>query len=292
MYGKILKNLRIEKGLTQQQLAAVLGFKSASAIGMVEREERELSVETIIRITDYFNVSSDYLMGIAPFRNETEAYHSISIAAVKHLRDDANISPNDLKSRADYYSLEVSIFDDLLESYINDLMSRYANKSPLSNLELFEVSNAMFSSIRWTQDYSGIVYFEFFNVEYPPLTMTFDFNKIEKIMLNLNNSILPNYENGNTDFVRYTSVLEPSPVNHINLRHVPYASHDMKYNQHITDNFQDAEHALKFILSQPVLAAYGGYDLNSMSDEAIMEIANDMLFAMKLSLEKLKKKNK
>ncbi|WP_427340556.1 helix-turn-helix domain-containing protein [Caloranaerobacter sp. DY30410] len=50
------------------------------------------------------------------------------------------------------------------------------------------------------------------------------------------------------------------------------------------------EEALKFILQQPVLMAYGGYDLNNMSEEEIMELANDMLLAMKLSLEKKKRR--
>lgn len=57
-------------------------------------------------------------------------------------------------------------------------------------------------------------------------------------------------------------------------------------------DFQNAEDALKFILAQPSLMHYGGYDLKNMSHEEILEIANDMLFAMKLSLEKMKRKNK
>lgn len=57
-------------------------------------------------------------------------------------------------------------------------------------------------------------------------------------------------------------------------------------------DFGTAEDALKFILTQPSLMAFGGYDLKQMSDEQIIEIANDMLFAMKLSLEKIKKKNR
>lgn len=48
--------------------------------------------------------------------------------------------------------------------------------------------------------------------------------------------------------------------------------------------------AMKFILSQPSLMAYGGYDLNEMDEDELMDLANDMLFAMKLSLEKNKRK--
>lgn len=53
--------------------------------------------------------------------------------------------------------------------------------------------------------------------------------------------------------------------------------------------FSEPEKAVEFILKQPLFMAYGGYDLKQMSDEEILEIANDMLFAMKLSLEKMKR---
>lgn len=52
------------------------------------------------------------------------------------------------------------------------------------------------------------------------------------------------------------------------------------------------EEALKFILQQPAFMAYGGYDLNQLSEEEIIELANDMLLAMKIALEKKKRKNK
>lgn len=50
------------------------------------------------------------------------------------------------------------------------------------------------------------------------------------------------------------------------------------------------EEALKFILQQPNFMAYGGYDLNTMSEDEIIDLANDMLFAMKLSIEKMRRK--
>ncbi len=50
------------------------------------------------------------------------------------------------------------------------------------------------------------------------------------------------------------------------------------------------EEALKFILQQPALMAYGGYDLNRMSEEEIFELANVMMLAMKLSIESKKKR--
>lgn len=55
-------------------------------------------------------------------------------------------------------------------------------------------------------------------------------------------------------------------------------------------NLGTPEQALKFILLQPNFMAYGGYDLDDLSEEEIMDLANDMLLAMKLSIEKKKRK--
>ncbi len=56
--------------------------------------------------------------------------------------------------------------------------------------------------------------------------------------------------------------------------------------------FTNALEAMKFILEQPALMAYGGYDLEKLSDEDIIDIANDLLYAVKLSAERHKRKDK
>lgn len=48
------------------------------------------------------------------------------------------------------------------------------------------------------------------------------------------------------------------------------------------DEFSTPESAMKFILSQPALAAYGGYDINKMSDQEIIDFANELLHQLKL----------
>lgn len=55
-------------------------------------------------------------------------------------------------------------------------------------------------------------------------------------------------------------------------------------------DFSDAEEAMKFILEQPSLMAYGGYDLKEMSDEEILELANDLLLALRISVERRNRK--
>lgn len=46
--------------------------------------------------------------------------------------------------------------------------------------------------------------------------------------------------------------------------------------------FKTPQEAMKFILEQPAIAAYGGFDINKMSDEEIMDFANELLRQLKL----------
>lgn len=55
-------------------------------------------------------------------------------------------------------------------------------------------------------------------------------------------------------------------------------------------DFEKPEEALKFILEQPLMMAYGGYDLEKMSNDEILEIANDMLMTLRISIERRKRK--
>lgn len=304
MYGEILKNLRIEKSLTQQQLAEILGFKSASAIGMVEREEREPSFETIIRISDYFNVSSDYLIGLAPFKNTSEAYHSISIASVKYIQNHPVEVPASFDTHAFWgYACDNNLPEELL-AYCDHLLLKYDNKLPLTDLELYELSNILFFTVKWSPDFDGVVCFQDFGER--TFSIKLDFNKIDKITLDLSKSILINYSSINDTLVEYTSVLYSSPkifkASEGSANKSQHMKNDVSHDPdninkrikkiELIEDFVEPEQALKFILSQTVLAAYGSYDLKNTSDEELIEIANDMLFAMRLSLEKLKKKSK
>lgn len=61
-FASVMKRLRIERGITQEQLASLLKV-SRSTIGMYETGSREPDFETCEAIADIFNVDMDYLMG-------------------------------------------------------------------------------------------------------------------------------------------------------------------------------------------------------------------------------------
>ena len=63
MYGKTIKECRLEKGWSQKYLAGLL-LISPATVGKYEREEVEPSIAMIIRICKVFEITSDYLLGI------------------------------------------------------------------------------------------------------------------------------------------------------------------------------------------------------------------------------------
>lgn len=66
-----LKQLREDRGITQSELSKALKI-SPSTVGMWEQGRREPDYEMLSQIADYFNVSTDYLLG----RKSTPAYLS------------------------------------------------------------------------------------------------------------------------------------------------------------------------------------------------------------------------
>lgn len=61
-FAEVFKSLRIQSGLTQDEMANILKI-SRSSVGMYEHAEREPSFELLESIADYFNVDIDYLVG-------------------------------------------------------------------------------------------------------------------------------------------------------------------------------------------------------------------------------------
>ena len=65
MFGEMLKKLRTEKGLSQEDLALIIGV-SKSTIGMYETSNRMPKADTTLKkIAQFFNVTIDYLVGLS-----------------------------------------------------------------------------------------------------------------------------------------------------------------------------------------------------------------------------------
>lgn len=62
-FGEKIKKLRLQNGMTQQQLATQLGV-SKSVVSYYELQERIPSPEILVKLAVIFHVTSDYLLGL------------------------------------------------------------------------------------------------------------------------------------------------------------------------------------------------------------------------------------
>ena len=64
--GKRLKELREERNLTQKQVSALLGLNSVTYLHY-EKAQREPPLAVLVQMAQFFEVSVDYLLGIAEY---------------------------------------------------------------------------------------------------------------------------------------------------------------------------------------------------------------------------------
>ena len=63
-FGKRLYELRTSHSLNQKQLGEIVGL-SHKAISTMESGTRYTTIEKLVQLADYFDVSSDYLLGLS-----------------------------------------------------------------------------------------------------------------------------------------------------------------------------------------------------------------------------------
>lgn len=62
-FGERLKKMRLQEGMTQQQLAERLGV-TKSVVSYYELQERYPSPEILVKLASIFHVSTDFLLGL------------------------------------------------------------------------------------------------------------------------------------------------------------------------------------------------------------------------------------
>ncbi|MBD5116835.1 MAG: helix-turn-helix domain-containing protein [Ruminococcaceae bacterium] len=74
-FPRILTLLRKEKGISQKQAAEELGVAQA-LLSHYEKGKRECGLEFLLKAAEYYNVSTDYLLGRSPVANGALITHS------------------------------------------------------------------------------------------------------------------------------------------------------------------------------------------------------------------------
>ena len=68
MLGKMLKNVREKTNISQKEMASFLNV-SQQALSRWEKSQTEPDYKTLIKISNYFDVSIDYLLGKTEIKN-------------------------------------------------------------------------------------------------------------------------------------------------------------------------------------------------------------------------------
>lgn len=107
MIGKKIKELREIKQITQEELAKYLGV-APQTVYKYEKEINEPDLKTTSKIAEYFNVTTDYLLG----RTDSTDTLNESMQIAASMKD----------------GLDISDMDDDEKKFINDFIKMVRNK--------------------------------------------------------------------------------------------------------------------------------------------------------------------
>ena len=114
-----LKELRLEKGLTQEKLANKLGI-NRTTIAKIESGDRDLTLDHIQRMSDFFGVPYDYLLGKTNNRTNT-----IQVIDMTNSKD--GVTPIQMEVLKKIDDLNVKDLEQIMD-YIDFIKSKGANK--------------------------------------------------------------------------------------------------------------------------------------------------------------------
>jgi transcriptional regulator with XRE-family HTH domain len=76
--AKRLKDLREEKNLTQDELSKILNVVRTN-IGKYENGDIDLNTSLLVKYSEYFDCSPEYILGLEDNRNKSNNYNLISV---------------------------------------------------------------------------------------------------------------------------------------------------------------------------------------------------------------------
>jgi transcriptional regulator with XRE-family HTH domain len=118
-FGRIITNLRKKKGLTQKDAATELGISQA-LLSHYEKGIRECGLSFLVRLADFYDVTTDYLLGRTPSS-------SASGSGIEEIPEAENL-PDINRGRTNTYCLLNKKLISISTGIIYTLLSEINNK--------------------------------------------------------------------------------------------------------------------------------------------------------------------
>lgn len=187
--GTIIKKRREQLGISQEQLANILGYKSRSSINKIELNHTDLPQSKIVALAKALSVTPAYLMGWEDLEQPTpksNGYPTVRIpvlgdvaAGVPILAQQDIIGyediPADMAKTGEYFGLKIK--GDSMEPKIHD--NDIVIVKSMSNAENNDIVIAMINdeaTCKRLHKYSNSVVLTAINSDYKPIEVTPDEN--------------------------------------------------------------------------------------------------------------------
>lgn len=122
--GKRIKYLREKRGLSQKQLAQFLGITNVQ-LSRYESGDRKPEPETITQFASFFEVTTDYLLGISDVPNSNNTNNAKTLADI--IRE-GNLQHPDYELPEDLTEEELDFLVNALKSAVSLLKSNKLKK--------------------------------------------------------------------------------------------------------------------------------------------------------------------
>lgn len=187
--GTIIKKRREQLGISQEQLASILGYKSRSSINKIELNHTDLPQSKIVALAKALSVTPAYLMGwedLEQLTPKSNGYPTVRIpvlgdvaAGVPILAQQDIIGyediPADMAKTGEYFGLKIK--GDSMEPKIHD--NDIVIVKSMSDAENNDIVIAMINNeatCKRLHKYSNSVVLTAINSDYKPIEVTPDEN--------------------------------------------------------------------------------------------------------------------
>lgn len=174
IFSERLRQLREEKGLTQQELAEKLNIGRAS-ISNYELGTRTPDIEVLNKLADFFGVTTDYLIGRSEYKtfeeeNMIKAYAKNEIIDMNLKEILLNITNQFLKLYDNDILFYATAYIDILEELINFVKNLHSKQEEIlrkyniippykkSNIDFISTKNdfQLFENLNYEYDYTDL----------------------------------------------------------------------------------------------------------------------------------------
>lgn len=125
MIGDTLKRLRTKKGLTSEELCSKIGIKGGSYRNY-ERNDRKPDYDTLVKLADFYGVTTDYLLGRPDAKEPADPI--ASLPTVDEMEKDL------FREWLDLDEASRKAFLDILRKIVADDQKRQAEAPPADTL--------------------------------------------------------------------------------------------------------------------------------------------------------------